>query len=99
MIEITTKWLVALALLMPGASGTAMARQNSGSDIPKSKPRSNNPDMQPQTGQNSGRAVPNAGGSANQSSTQSTKGGKREKKKPHNPQTHNAQKHNPSNQS
>ena len=115
MIKTTGKWLLAIAFLVPGTSVTAMAQQNSGSDIPKSKPHSNNPDLQQQSGQNDGKAVPNAGGSANQSTngnagpntggsanqstTQSTKGGKRDKKKPHNPQTHGAQKHDPSNQS
>jgi hypothetical protein len=101
-------WLLSLAIMPFCLGGTAFAQQNSQGDVPKSQPSPNNPDLQQQKMQKSGRAVPNSGNatkpdhsSTSDQSTNSgetTKGGKRDKKKPHNQQTHGAQKHNPDNQ-
>lgn len=90
-------WLAAAALLAFSTSGVAMAQQNSQGDIPKSQPGPNNPDIQQQKMHKSGKAVPNSS-HAKKDTGESTKGGKQDKKKPHNPQTHGAQKHNPNNQ-
>jgi hypothetical protein len=93
----TSGWIVTAVFLAFGMAGAAAAQQNSQGDVPKSQPGPNNPDIQQQKMQKGGRAVPDSNKSTKESG-ESTKGGKRDKKKPHNPQTHGAQKHNPSNQ-